>query len=138
MNTEILINMVTEYFEVEAENKKYNIQVRKEKGLDKDATLWIPTLDGSTAYRLGELAERCQIMWSALNRLCEIVDFDYSRLVSTVKSIRRWEEHGGKYDRIVHCTDSRGFIDYISKVDGLVEYENAYYTSTGRKKKYVE
>ena len=57
-DVEKLVSLVCELFDAEAEGKKYNLEVRKNKGYSPDACLWVSTLGGSEAYRLGELDER--------------------------------------------------------------------------------
>ena len=53
-DVEKLVSLVCEYFEAEEANKKYNLEVRESKGYLPDTCLWIPSLGGSEAYRLGE------------------------------------------------------------------------------------
>ena len=48
---EKLVGIVCDLLEAETEVRKYNLEIRKEKGYAPDACLWIPSLDGDKAYR---------------------------------------------------------------------------------------
>ena len=88
-DVEKLVSLVCELFDAEAEDKKYNLEVRKNKGYSPDAYLWVSTLGGSEAYRLGELAERSrQIGWS-LATVCDMLDINQDWLIAAVKSMLR-------------------------------------------------
>ena len=52
-DVEKLVSIVAEYLEAVEENKKFNLELRKQKGWMPDTCIWIPSLDGSNAYRLG-------------------------------------------------------------------------------------
>lgn len=43
-DVEKLVSLVCELFDAEAEGKKYNLEVRKNKGYSPDAYLWVSTL----------------------------------------------------------------------------------------------
>ena len=65
-DVEKLVSVVCDYLDAEADYMKYSLDVRKELGLAPDSTLWIPSLNGSKAYRLGELfesQERPEAFW---------------------------------------------------------------------------
>lgn len=95
-DVEKLVSLVCELFDAEAEGKKYNLEVRKNKGYSPDAYLWVSTLGGSEAYRLGELAERSrQIGWS-LATVCDMLDINQDWLIAAVKSMLRKERHNGR------------------------------------------
>ena len=97
-DVEKLVSLVCELFDAEAEGKKYNLEVRKNKGYSPDAYLWVSTLGGSEAYRLGELAERSrQIGWS-LATVCDMLDINQDWLIAAVKSMLRKERHNGSWD----------------------------------------
>lgn len=57
-DVEKLVSIVCDYLDAEADYMKYSLDARKELGLAPDSTLWIPSLNGSKAYRLGELSEK--------------------------------------------------------------------------------
>lgn len=57
-DVEKLVSIVCDYLDAEADYMKYSLDARKELGLASDSTLWIPSLNGSKAYRLGELSEK--------------------------------------------------------------------------------
>ena len=57
-DVEKLVSIVCDYLDAEADYMKYSLDARKELGLAPDSTLWIPSLNGSKAYRLGELFEK--------------------------------------------------------------------------------
>ena len=90
---EKLVSIVVEYLEAVEEKKKYNMALRKQKGLD--TCIWIPSLDGSSAYRLGELYGREQQRSFVLADICAMLDINQDRLVAAVKSMQRKEKHNG-------------------------------------------
>lgn len=57
-DVEKLVSIVCDYLDAEADYMKYSLDARKELGLAPNSTLWIPSLNGSKAYRLGELFEK--------------------------------------------------------------------------------
>lgn len=118
-DVEKLVYIVFDVLDSEMEYRKYNLKVRKENGIRKDYTLYIPYLDASTAYRFGELSERYNRSTRILADICAMLDIDQGRLISAVKSIRRWESHNGRYDRdtmFPYCVsyhDKRQLFDYL-------------------------
>ena len=50
-DVEKLVSIVCDYLDAEADYMKYSLDARKELGLAPDSTLWIPSLNGSKAYR---------------------------------------------------------------------------------------
>lgn len=117
-DVEKLITIVTDYLDCVAELKKYNLDIRERLGKEPDDCLWVPALDGSMAYRLGELTERENMTDWCVIYACELLNVDRNRLVSMVKSMRRWESHNGRWDRdsSVTCWISR------KNKDRLIEY----------------
>lgn len=111
-DVEKLVGIVYDLLEAEAESKEYNLKIRKEKGYEPDDCLWIPSLNGSEAYRLGELSERRDRSHWILADVCTMLDVDKELLIAAVKSIQRWQKHGGKYDRCI------GGYSLISAEDG--------------------
>jgi len=97
-DVEKLVSIVCELLDAGTEVKKYNVGLRKMKGLSPDVCLWIPSLDGSEAYRLGELSERYTRSSFILSDICDMLDIDSERLVAVVKSMQRWERHNGRWD----------------------------------------
>ena len=53
-DVEKLVSIVCDYLDAEADYMKYSLDARKDLGLAPDSALWIPSLNGSKAYRLGE------------------------------------------------------------------------------------
>lgn len=76
-DVEKLVSIVCDYLDAEADYMKYSLDTRKELGLAPNSTLWIPFLNGSKAYRLGELFEKsgatgsilADILLTAVNRI---------------------------------------------------------------------
>ncbi len=97
-DAEKLISMVYELLESVADHKKYRLEVRAEMRLKPDASLWIPALDGATAYRLGEKSESEAVRWRMMQDMCDMLDIDMERLIAAVKSMRRKECHNGRWD----------------------------------------
>lgn len=88
-DVEKLVSVVCDYLDAEADYKKYSLDVRKELGLAPDSTLWIPSLNGSKAYRLGELSEKSGATGSILADICAMLDINQELLVAAVKSMQR-------------------------------------------------
>ena len=137
-DVEKLVSLVCEYFEAEKDNKKYNLEVRESKGYLPDTCLWIPSLGGSEAYRLGELAERSrQLSWS-LATVCDMLDIDQALLIATVKSMLRKERHNGRWGNpnltcwIGH-EDKERLRRFLS-----TDWMSSWYSSTGRKKAWCK
>ena len=97
-DAEKLISMVYELLESVADHKKYGLEVRAEMGLKPDASLWIPALDGATAYWLGEKSGSEAVRWRMMQDMCDMLGIDMERLIAAVKSMQRKECHGGKWD----------------------------------------
>lgn len=137
-DVEKLISLVCELFEAEEANKQYNLEVRKNKGYLPDTCLWIPSLGGSEAYRLGELAGRSkQLSWN-LATVCDMLDIDQDRLIAAVKSMQRKERHNGRWDNPdltcwIGREDKERLCRFFSKERGEFDY-HPWYSSTGRKK----
>lgn len=92
-DVEKLVSVVCDYLDAEADYKKYSLDVRKELGLAPDSTLWIPSLNGSKAYRLGELSEKSGATGSILADICAMLNINQELLVAAVKSMQRKERH---------------------------------------------
>ncbi len=137
-DVEKLISLVCELFEAKEADRQYNLEVRKNKGYLPDACLWIPSLGGSEAYRLGELAERSQQIGWNLATVCDMLDVDQDRLIAAVKSMQRKERHNGRWDNPnLTCwmgwDDKERLCRFLSKERGEFDYHH-WYSSTGRKK----
>ncbi len=102
-DVEKLLSIVCDALDAEDELRRYNLKVRRQRGLQPGDSLWVPSLDGETAYRLGELCERCNCCWGMLSDICAMLDIDWALLITVVKSMRRKERHNGrcKVDPIV-------------------------------------
>jgi len=141
-DVEKLVSIVCELFDAEADDKKYNLKVRKDKGYAPDACLWVSTLGGSEAYRLGELSGRSeQIGWN-LATVCAMLDVDEERLIAAVKSMQRKERHNGRWDNPnLTCwmgqDDKKRLCRFLSNERGESDY-HPWYSSTGRKKAWCE
>ena len=131
---EKLVGIVCEVLEAETEARKYNLEIRKEKGCAPDATLWVPSLGGSEAYRLGELSERCSRGWGMLADICEMLDIDQSLLIAAVKSMQRKERHNGRWDN-PNYTCWMGWKDKekLGKFLQNGDEWKCHYKSTGRR-----
>lgn len=134
-DVEKLVSIVVEYLEAIEENKKYNMEVRKKKGYTPETCLWIPSLDGSTAYRLGELYAREQRLSFVLADICAMLDINQERLIAAVKSMQRKERHNGRWDNPnltcwMERVDKEHLLHYIQNGD---EYLSTHFKSTGRK-----
>ena len=93
LNLKMLIeNLCFEYFEtVEArELKARELRLKYKDSLCFDGSLWIPSLEGSDAYRQGELCERVQAKDDMVNLVCKLNGIDSTALFSLAKSIRNW------------------------------------------------
>ena len=135
-DVEKLVSIVAEYLEAVEENKKYNMALRKKKGWMPKTCIWIPSLDGSSAYRLGELYGREQQRSFVLADICAMLDINQDRLVAAVKSMQRKEKHNGRWDN-PNLTCWMGWEDkerlrrFIQNRDS---YASTCFQSTGRKK----
>lgn len=137
---EKLVSIVVEYLEAVENNRKYNLEVKKKKGYLPNECLWIPSMDGSTAFTLGQYYEREQRQSWALADVCAMLDVDQERLISAVKSMQRWERRRWRWDCSA-CLIGLGwdrktkerFSRFISNEQGEHDY-HTWYESTGRKK----
>lgn len=78
-DVEKLVSIVCDYLDAEADYMKYSLDARKELGLAPDSTLWIPSLNGSKAYRLGELSEKSGATGSILADICAMLNINQER-----------------------------------------------------------
>lgn len=137
-DVEKLVSLVCDLLEAEKDDRQYNLKVRKNKGYLPDTELWIPSLDGSEAYRLGELAERSWQIGQNLAVVCDMLDVDEYRLIAAVKSMQRKERHNGRWDNPnLTCwmghEDKDRLCRFLSKERGEFDC-HPWYSSTGRKK----
>ena len=98
-----------------------------------ESTIWIPSLPGNDAYRLGELYERESARWASVTQICQLVGLDQDLLIATVKSIKRWEAHGGLYDRSL-CLQITAVRERVPRSLRDKNCEDKYFQSTGRLK----
>ena len=141
-DVEKLVSIVAEYLEAVEENKKFNLELRKQKGWMPDTCIWIPSLDGSNAYRLGELYGREQQRSFVLADICAMLDINQDRLIAAVKSMQRKEKHNGRWDNPnltcwIGCEDKERLRRFLSNERGEFGY-STWYSSTGRKKAWCE
>lgn len=135
---EKLVGIVCDLLEAEADCRKYNLEIRKKKGYMPNTELWIPSLGGSEAYRLGELSERYDRSAWMLTDICEMLDIDQYLLVAAVKSMQRKERHNGRWDNPnytcwMNHEDKVRLAEFLAKDKGEHGY-HSWYESTGRKK----
>lgn len=141
-DVEKLVSIVCEYFEAVSDEEKYNLEVRKNKGYLPHTELWIPSLSGSEAYRLGELSERAAQASRDLATVCDMLDIDQDRLIAAVKSMLRKERHNGRWDNPnLTCWMNYGDKDrlrrFLSNERGEFDY-HPWYESTGRTKAWCK
>lgn len=140
-DVEKLVSIVCEVLENENEMRKHNREMRRARGkIGAAACIWIPSLDGSTAYRTGELSERSAEGWRRLSDICDMLDIDQGALIAAVKSMQRWERHNGRYDRdtSVTCWINSGDKERLEKFIEAENYWTVHYLSTGRKKAWCK
>lgn len=128
-----LMSVVDEACEAEKDYQEYCRKTRTDKGLSPKSSIWIPSLDGSTAHRLGELCERSAQKWTEIADICCILDINQDLLSAVTKSIRRWEKNHGKYDQLIQIRkDNYAGIclqQYLRN-----QNDGQFYKSTGRRK----
>lgn len=136
-NINMLITIAGNALDAEHDYLAYCRDTRRELGLYPNTELWIPGLDGSKAFRLGELSERSSQKWSSVAEICNLLGIDQDRLIAATKSISRWEENHGHYDRVVHVckdnSDGRRLARFLCK-----DENSRYYKSTGRIKAWCK
>lgn len=141
-DVEKLVSIVCDYLDAEADYMKYSLDARKELGLAPDSTLWIPSLNGSKAYRLGELSEKSGATGSILADICAMLNINQELLMAAVKSMQRKERHNGRWDNPNYTCwmnedDKKRLARFLSNERG----ESGVYpwfSSTGRKKPWCE
>lgn len=116
---EKLVGIVCDVLDTAEESREYNQKVRKEKGYAPNASLRVPSLGGSEAYRLGELHERCACGWRILADVCAMLNVDQSLLVAAVKSMQRKERHNGRWDnpnytQWINCKDKERLARFLT------------------------
>ncbi len=141
-NVEKLVSIVCELLDAQADEKAYNLKIQKDKGYVHDTCLWIPALGGSEAYWLGELTERSRQIGCNLATVCDMLDVDQNRLIAAVKSMRRKECHGGKWDNPdltcwMEREDKERLCRFLSNNQDEFDF-HPWYSSTGRKKAWCE
>lgn len=91
-DVEKLVSIVCDYLDAEADYMKYSLDARKELGLAPDSTLWIPSLNGSKAYRLGELSEKSGATGSIDDAVIR------NALLTAVNRITLMDEKSGEFE----------------------------------------
>ena len=100
------------------------------------------SLNGSKAYRLGELSEKSGATGSILADICAMLNINQELLVAAVKSMQRKERHNGRWDNPNYTCwmnedDKKRLARFLSNERG----ESGVYpwfSSTGRKKPWCE
>lgn len=139
---EKLVSIVCELLEAQEDDKKFNLEVRKRKGYMPDTDLWIPSLGGSEAFRMGELYERCNHGWRILADVCDMLDIDQNLLIAAVKSMQRKERHNGHWDNpnytsCIEHKDKERLVRFLTRDKGEHGY-HPWYASTGRTKAWCK
>ena len=130
----VLMSAVDEAHEAEKDYREYARKVCKENDLAPDSTIWIPSLDGSTAYRLGELCERSTQKGYEIADICRILDIDQDLLIAVTKSIRRWEKnHAWRQDRVIEIRKDNWEGICLQKYL-FNQNDGQFFKSTGRRK----
>lgn len=132
-----LMGVVDEVLEAEKEYQKYCREIVADKGLPPKTSIWVPTLDGNKAHRLGELCERSTQKWTEIAEICSILDIDQKLLIAVTKSIRRLERNHWKYERLLSIEkdnyDGIRMMQYLQNRN-----DGQFYKSTGRRKAWCE
>ena len=68
-------------------------------------------------------------------KVCHILSIDQDLLIATIKSLNRWENHKGFYDRHVYL-EIRSVRERMLRALSEKNKEKQYYTSTGRLKSW--
>lgn len=137
MKIDMLINVVSDALDANQEYLAFCRKLRKKHGLLSKESIWIPSLSGSDAYRLGELCKGESAGWSNVGQICHLMGLDSDLLITTVKSIKRWEAHNGLYDRSL-CLQIKGVKDRVLRFLSNENCEGKYFQSTGRLKPWCE
>ncbi len=103
LDVEKLISIVTDVLEAKMEYEKFYRELRKEKRIPSGMCLWIPSLNGSEGYRLGELYERYYRSSLVLFDVCDVVGIDYKRLIAAAKSMQRKERCNWRWNASFSC-----------------------------------
>ena len=143
-DVEKLVGIACDCLDNENNYRKYNISLRKKLGLLPTSNLWIPSLNGNDAYRLGELAERSSQGFGTLSCVCEMLDVDQHLLNAAVKSMQRKERHNGRWDNPNYtCWMSQTAKKHLARflrVPAVRKQDEVHpwFSSTGRKKTWCE
>ena len=89
MTIDILINVVSDAMEATQEYLAFCRDLRAKHKMSLGSTIWIPSLPGSEAHRLGELCERESARWASVTQICQLMELDQDFLIATVKSIKQ-------------------------------------------------
>ena len=135
MTIDILINVVSDAMEATQEYRAFCRKLHTKHKMPLESTIWIPSLPGNDAYRLGELYERESARWASVTQICQLVGLDQDLLIATVKSIKRWEAHGGLYDRSL-CLQITAVRERVPRSLSDKNCEDKYFQSTGRLKSW--
>lgn len=129
-DVEKLVSIVCDYLDAEADYMKYSLDARKELGLAPDSTLWIPSLNGSKAYRLGGLSEKSGATGSILADICAMLNIELQNIRDMVgmiygqwfdKSRDQYLEDKKKGAQAVD--KSAEYLDAMSAIICVIDYE---------------
>jgi len=137
MKIDMLINVVSDALDANKDYLAFCRELRTKQGLLPKESIWIPSLSGNDAHRLGELCERESAKWSGVAQICHLMGLESDLLIATVKSIKRWEAHNGLYDRSL-CLQIKGVKDRVLRFLSNENCEDKYFHSTGRLKPWCE
>ena len=70
MKIDMLINVVSDALDANRDYLAFCRELRTKRGLLPKESIWIPSLSGNDAHRLGELCERESAKWSGVAQIC--------------------------------------------------------------------
>ena len=135
MNVDVLISMVNDMNEAERDYNECCRKIRLKYKIPAGSTIWIPSLSGSDAHLLGAACERAEERANSVAKVCHILSIDQDLLIATIKSLNRWENHKGFYDRHVYL-EIRSVRERMLRALSEKNKEKQCYTSTGRLKSW--
>lgn len=86
-----LFSSAVDYLEAAYAYEKYVRDLRNKRNISDYLEIWIPSLDGSDSYRLGEITQDELNARYFMYTLCDIADIDPDDLLPVVKSMFRHE-----------------------------------------------
>lgn len=133
-----LVTMTYEALEAANEEQRFCQELRVKYKIPSGELVPVASLQSGDAFRLGEMAGRTTERWERVKRIAVLQNVSIYSLISTVKSMSRWNLRHDLYGKVVKVR-TEGDVARMRRFMNLQKNEeNRYYKSTRRVKAWCK